>query len=164
MERQREAAGQPLALELAAAAEQHSGACDQGTGERFVATTPSYPSFVSVPDDLPAEQVPRAGGAAGDTSGDIERHMYREFAERLQRNTAQMGVEGPDAPGAGLWQASRVKSAPSRPKQGWSLLVKPLGAPGSAYVAQPDGSRRELNSDESDLLKGQRIRRRRKLT
>ena len=60
MERQREAAGQPLALELAAAAEQHRGACDQGTGERFVATPPSYPSFVSVPDDLPAQLVDEA--------------------------------------------------------------------------------------------------------
>jgi hypothetical protein len=44
--------------------------------------------------------------------------------------------------------------------EGTSAFDKSKGA----FVAQPDGSRRELNPDEELLLRGQRVKPRRKLT
>jgi len=153
--------------------------CDIGTGERFVASVPTYPSYAIVPDDLPAERMPVAGGLLGDTSAAIEAEMVAEFTENLRRHSAMMGLDGPGAPGAGLTLKSRVTKAPSRPAQGWSLVVKPLdqsvgkGAGGvsardararaASFVALPGGGRRELNADEAELLKSQRVRPRRRL-
>lgn len=62
---------------------------------------------------------------------------------------------------------SRHKSAPRKPKDGWSLVVRPLtpgqgDGYGEAYVAQPDGSRRQLTEDEQYYLYRQRPRKRRR--
>ena len=79
--------------------------------------------------------------------------------------------------GGGI-QRSISKDKPSRPKGGYGLLVKDLGAPvnvrreamqsaeapkRNCYVALPNGGRRELNEDEKYMLYSQRIRARRKL-
>lgn len=70
------------------------------------------------------------------------------------------------------------KDKPRRPKGGYSLVVKDLGAPADVkrkglesafapkqdcYVAQPDGVRRELDQDEAYLQYSKRIMPRRKL-
>lgn len=70
--------------------------------------------------------------------------------------------------GKGIRRSSRTVHPPRRPKEGWSLVVKSLGgkdAPGQppeAYVAMPDGGRRELNEDERLYLERQTPRPRRK--
>lgn len=59
-----------------------------------------------------------------------------EFKRRLDTN---MGTFA-----SGLWSRSRARVAPRRPKEGWDLLVKPLGEGGKgkeAYVAKPDGTK-----------------------
>jgi hypothetical protein len=165
IERDMEAKGWPLATEYARAVERTAGACEIGTGERYTAALPTEPSFEVVHDELPAERVPPAAVAA-DVAAESDRReaaLLREFAANLR--VASGGV------GAGLWQRSRVTDAPRRPAAGWGLLVKPLGNAGGAvvpaqgaYVAAPDGSRRELNADEAALLHSQRVKPRRKLT
>ena len=70
------------------------------------------------------------------------------------------------------------KTKPSRPRGGYGLLVKDLGAPAEVrqeavqsaeapkrdcYVALPNGGTRELNDDEKYMQYSQRIRARRKL-
>ena len=167
----RAAAGQPLARDLAAQGEHYFGVCEVGTGEAFVSTTPTFPSFRVVPDDLPSERVPKPTQRNVDVSGAREAELFEDFQERLGRNTALLGLDGPNAPGAGLHLGSRITAAPRRPAGGWSLVVKPLGEGTNtqdeskeAFVAQPDGSRRELNPHEEALLRGQRVKPRRKLT
>ena len=136
-----------------------------------MSTTPTFPSFRVVPDDLPSERVPKPTQRNVDVSGAREAELFDDFQERLARNTALVGLDGPNAPGAGLHLGSRITAAPRRPAGGWSLVVKRLGEGTSAldkskgaFVAQPDGSRRELNPDEELLLRGQRVKPRRKLT
>jgi hypothetical protein len=169
----REKAGLPIAHELAEQAEHYFGVCDVGTGEKFVSTSPTFPSFAVVPDDLPPERMPKPANAQRktDISEEREAELYEDFAERLARNTALIGLDGPDAPGAALQAASRIRFAPKRPTGGWNLVVKPLGEGTNpldkskeAFVAMPDGSQRPLNPHEEVLLRGQRIKPRRKLT
>ncbi len=180
IERDWAAKGMPLASELARAAERSSGACDVGTGERYVATTPTEPLFEVVHDDVPPERMPVPVSAADDAavSEARERSMVREFVERLARATGEQG--------GGLWQRSRVRDAPRRPAAGWGLLVKPLGvrkedaaaatqaaaqggaphagvAPHAPFVALPDGTRRALTPDERAMVQQQRVKPRRKL-
>lgn len=61
--------------------------------------------------------------------------MVADFKQRLDTN---MGTFA-----SGLWGRSRIRAAPKRPPQGWSLLVKPLGAGKGqeAFVALPDGTK-----------------------
>lgn len=74
----------------------------------------------------------------------------------------------PAQAGAGLSRSSRKKAAPKRPEAGWGLLVTPLGkgARGGrqqAFVAAPDGSRRELTEDERVHVERQQPRPRHKV-
>ncbi len=71
-----------------------------------------------------------------------------------------------------MWQAgdeiqrgSRRKEAAERPQGGFSLVVQPLGksVEEEPFVAQPDGSRRELSPSEELYLARQKPRPRRKL-
>lgn len=86
--------------------------------------------------------------------------MIAEFKERLEWATWKVG--------ASLRRGvSRFVKAPPKPKEGYSLVVRPLtpgvgDGYGEAFVAKPDGSRRELNSEEAYNLHRQRTRRRRK--
>lgn len=57
--------------------------------------------------------------------------------------------------GKGISRASLRTQPPKRPKEGWSLVVRPAGR-GQDYepfVAKPDGTRRALNEDESLYLR-----------
>jgi hypothetical protein len=172
MERQREAEGFPLATEFAALHEQECGACDVGTGERHVATLPTFPRYEVLRDGdavPPPAETESSLAAVSETEDAV--HLA-EFSERLARNSARMGLLGPDAPGAGLWRKKMDCEVPRRPKEGWSLLVTPLGLGprvafrgdgAGAFVAKPGGERRELNVDEKDLLRSERVKPRRKL-
>ena len=156
----------PLATEFASAMERACGACDVGTGEVYMAVSPTFPSFQLVHDNLPPEQMPTDHSGAGkdvrsprgcpacahgrarararaQSSAAIEAEMFAEFAERLARNTGRLGLDGPNAPGATLWSRSRVKDSPRRPSGGWGLLVKPLGGGGAAGgISERDERRR----------------------
>ena len=81
----------------------------------------------------------------------------------------------PPQAGASLSRRNLRTHSPPRPKAGWSLVVRPLGAAKAAkrlgrapevqepYVAQPDGSRRPLTEDERFLVDRQTPRPRRKV-
>jgi hypothetical protein len=70
--------------------------------------------------------------------------------------------------GTTLRRASRKVHPAKRPAAGWSLLVTPVGkaareAAAQPFVAQPDGSRRELSEDERLNLERQQSRSRAKI-
>jgi hypothetical protein len=73
-----------------------------------------------------------------------ERHLVKEFRDRLDYN---LGITGQT-----ISRESRRTKAPSRPDEGWSLVVTPLGKQSKMkherFVAMPDGTRRPLNADE----------------
>ena len=73
-----------------------------------------------------------------------ERHLVEEFKERLDYN---LGITGQT-----IARDSRRTKAVRRPKEGWSLLVTPIGKESKAkyerFVALPDGSTRDLTADE----------------
>ncbi len=52
--------------------------------------------------------------------------------------------------GQSISNESRARQAPQRPKEGWSVVVRPAGrgVEFEPFVARPDGSRRPLSSDE----------------
>ena len=78
-----------------------------------------------------------------------------EFTQRLEMNMGRFAT--------GLAQVSRMRVAPPRPKEGWSLLVKPLGAGApEPFVAKPDGSARALSQMESEYQERMRVKPRRK--
>ncbi len=65
--------------------------------------------------------------------------------------------------GAGILRNSRKVCAPTRPAVGWSLVVRPLDDGSKPFVAQPDGSRRELDASEQLYLERKRPKPRKKL-
>lgn len=86
--------------------------------------------------------------------------QIEDFARRLDVNMGRFAV--------GLAKRSRIAVAPRRPAEGWSLLVKPLGAgaggEGAApFVAMPDGKQRPLSQLERDYVELNKVRPRRKL-
>lgn len=52
--------------------------------------------------------------------------------------------------GQSISTKSRARQAAKRPKDGWSVVVRPAGrgVEFEPFVARPDGSRRPLSSDE----------------
>ena len=67
--------------------------------------------------------------------------------------------------GSTISRESRSKSLPSRPKEGWSIVVQDTSKQGATqrFVALPDGKSRELTADESVYLERQQPRRRKKI-
>jgi len=162
--------------------------CTQGIGanERHHVELPSFPAYADVDgDDVVAalEQVLQkkiADIAVEDITADVaarvlgtkslremedvvaereERHLVEEFKERLDFN---LGVTGQT-----ISRDSRRTKAVRRPKEGWSLLVTPIGKDSKAkherFVALPDGTRRGLTADEQLYVERKAPRRRRKI-
>ncbi len=52
--------------------------------------------------------------------------------------------------GKEIKRESLARAAPARPEKGWSIVVRPAGrgVEFEPFVAQPDGQRRPLTSDE----------------
>lgn len=88
----------------------------------------------------------------------VDRLVFLQLGGKLDRNIA--------------------KDKPSRPRGGYNLVVKDLGAPSEVkrkalespsspkqdcYVAKPDGLRRDLNEDEMYLQYSKKIMPRRKM-
>lgn len=73
-----------------------------------------------------------------------ERHLVEEFKEKLDYN---LGITGQT-----ISRQSRRTKTPRRPKEGWSLVVTPIGKESKLkherFVALPNGSRRPLSPDE----------------
>lgn len=64
--------------------------------------------------------------------------------------------------GASLDRRSRSKHAPSRPAEGWSMVVHDISKKGykQQYVAMPNGKTRSLNADERVYLERKQPKRR----
>jgi hypothetical protein len=161
--------------------------CTQGIGadERHHVELPSFPAYAEVDgDDVVAalEQVLEkkiADVTVDDITADVaarvlgtkslremedvvaareERHLVEEFKQRLDFN---LGA------GPTISRDSRRTKAVRRPKEGWSLLVTPIGKETKAkherFVALPDGTRRGLTADERLYVERKTPRRRRKI-
>lgn len=157
-----------------------------GSGEKHYVTLPSYPAYVDVkeedviagletvlgkkaeemqPEDITKDIALKAIGVKSiEDSEDAvaakeEKHLVEEFKMRLDYN---LGIIGKS-----LSRKSRRRSAPVRPKEGWSLVVNPVGKETKQkhqiYVAMPDGSQRELNEDEKLHVERKTPRPRRKI-
>lgn len=88
-----------------------------------------------------------------------EEHLVEEFKQRLEFN---IGITGKT-----ISRDSRRTKAPRRPKEGWNLVVTPIGKESklkhTCYVAMPDGSQREPNEDEMLYMERKRPRPRRRI-
>ncbi|GAB4821535.1 hypothetical protein N2152v2_008581 [Parachlorella kessleri] len=160
-----------------------------GSGERHYAVLPSYPNYKELDtrevvsrleaklgkpmdqiteEDLSPELAREVLGVVSkeeveeQISAREETAMVEEFTRNLQYN---MGLVGD-----GIKRASRKSHAPRRPREGWGLVVTPLGETSNplqqakkSFVAQPDGTRRELTEDELLYLQRAAPRPRRKL-
>ena len=147
--------------------------CTQGIGadERHHVELPSFPAYAEVGRDEVIGAIERVLGKSisditvDDITADVakqvlgikslremeeivakreESQLVEEFRERLDFNTSFTG--------GSISRDSRRTKAVRRPKDGWSLVVTPIGKESKAkherFVAMPDGSRRELNADE----------------
>lgn len=67
--------------------------------------------------------------------------------------------------GAKLDRNSRFKNAPSRPKEGWSMVVQDVSDETNKkqYVAMPNGRTRGLNANERVYLNRMQPKRRKKI-
>lgn len=169
-EAQLASSGEPLYTEFARVVEMNCGATACGTGEAIVPINISYPSFEVVPLGAPEHTaVSDARDAAATPEGmakaaaELEAEHFAEFSERLARNVFSAARAGSGR--------SRKTGAPRRPKEGWALVVTPLGggstgidAHEQAYVAAPGGARRPPSAAEADELRKKRVKPRRKLT
>ena len=147
--------------------------CTQGIGsdERHHTELPSFPAYAELDKDEVISALEKVLGknisdvSVEDISADVakrvlgtnsiremesvvavreERHLVEEFKERLDYN---LGITGQT-----IARDSRRTKAIRRPKEGWSLLVTPIGKESKAkherFVALPDGSVRDLTADE----------------
>lgn len=155
-----------------------------GAGERHFVNLPSYPAYkeldtdkvmsrleavlgrpideISEEDLTPevAQSVLGVKSAAQweeDLAAKEERHLVEEFKAALDFNLGRSGQ--------GISRDSRRTVALTRPEEGWSLVVTPLGkgVGEGPYVATPQGKRRELTGDEQLLVKRKTPKRRRRI-
>ncbi|KAL0029196.1 hypothetical protein WJX79_001826 [Trebouxia sp. C0005] len=145
-----------------------------GTGERHVKFIPRYPKFEFFEDDR-AEAIEADKEAVGGKANierpvlsfwedanriqaeEEEKHLVREFEERLKYNLQQTGSK--------ISRRSRAKDLPSRPKAGWSMVVQDVSEEGAKkqFVALPDGRSRRLTADEEVYLERMKPKRRKRI-
>ena len=67
--------------------------------------------------------------------------------------------------GASISRQSRSRAVPSRPKEGWSMVVQDTSTDGKPqqYVALPGGKSRELTADERVYLDRMKPKKRKKI-
>ena len=153
IERQWEAKGYNLFDDLAEDIEAGSGVVQEGVGEKHYVFENPEPSFEVIHDGLPESRRPAAAASAQGRAEAQEEMRVAEFAERLAINMGRLA--------AGLWKPSRARVAPPRPKEGWSLLVTPLGEQRAPFVATPDGTPRELTQTEAEYQAIRKVKPRR---
>lgn len=161
MEHKAKEDGEELHEELADIMENDVFKCyeAEGVGERHVKILPQQPKFkfMKPPKDgslAPGDMISEVEDVEEQLAEQEESHMIQEFREKLAYNTGKVG--------ANISRKSRAKHAPERPKDGWSLVVNPIGS-GKPYVAQPDGGQRDLTEDEELYLQRQKPRARRRV-
>ncbi|KAL4439396.1 hypothetical protein ABPG77_008725 [Micractinium sp. CCAP 211/92] len=181
-------AGRTLHTELQEAMDELQGAHEvMGSSERHHVVLPSFPNYRELTEedaeklaallekrlgkrfedieleDMTPEVTQELLAAAGmdkealeeQLAAREEEHLLAEFRRSLELNMGKTGTT--------LHRQSRRTHPPKRPEAGWSLLVTPLGkaaraAGRQAYVAQPDGTQRELTPDEQLNLERQQPR------
>jgi hypothetical protein len=172
------AAESPEAEELRALMEEGVWNCNEatGSGEKHIVTVPSYPNYAEADteavmtrleavvgksiseiseEDLTPEIAQEVLGVKpqavleDDLAQKEEANLINEFKRALDYNLGKTGQ--------GISRSNRKTAAPQRPKEGWSLLVKPLGkeTEEKPYVSGPDGTKRELNEDEALMVERQ---------
>ena len=154
-----------------------------GSGERHIVTVPSYPAYAEADiqsvmsrleaavgksaseiqdEDLTPEIAQQVLGikphslVEEDLAAAEEANLIEEFKRAIEFNMGKAGST--------VSRKNRRHAAPKRPEEGWSLAVTPLGpGAGVPYIAQPDGTRRELNIDEALLVERKTPKPRRKV-
>jgi len=167
-----------------------------GSGERHFVTLSSFPAYAEIETSTLLKRLEEVVGKQADDiepeelTPDIARQVFgvksvEELQEELaEKEEASLVAEFQKALefnleriGQGLSKGNRRIDVPKRPKEGWSLLVTPLGhnkdtgvkdmggmqAERVPFVARPDGSRRELNADEALLIERKTPRPRRRI-
>ena len=162
--------------------------CHQGIGsnEKHYTTLPSFPAYARVEQEKVIPELEKVLGksiediAEDDITPEVarqvfgiksieemeeivaareEQHLVEEFKQKLDYN---LGITGTT-----ISRESRRTKAPRRPKEGWNLVITPLGKESKMkhqrYVAMPDGSKRELNEDEKLYMERKRPRPRRRI-
>lgn len=162
--------------------------CHQGIGsnEKHYTTLPSFPAYarlqqedvipelekvlgksiedITVDDITPEVSKQVFGTKTLEEMEDVvaareEKHLVEEFKQRLDYNLGMTGKT--------ISRDSRRTKAPRRPKEGWSLIITPIGKESKMkherYVAMPDGSQRELNQDELLYMERKKPRPRRRI-
>jgi len=186
LEEATEAAESSEAEELRALMEKGVWNCNEatGSGERHVVIVPSYPNYAEADtaavmtrleailgksiseiseEDLTPEIAQEVLGVKPqaaleeDLAQKEEANLIEEFKRALDYNLGKTGQ--------GLSRMNRRTAAPQRPKEGWNILVKPLGkdTEKQPYVSGPDGVKRELTEDEALMVERQTPRPRRKV-
>ncbi|KAG7670767.1 hypothetical protein Ndes2437A_g04390 [Nannochloris sp. 'desiccata'] len=186
LEEATEAAESPEAEELRSLMEEGVWNCNEatGSGEQHIVTVPSYPNYAEADtaavmtkleavvgksvseiseEDLTPEIAQEVLGVKPqaaleeDLAQKEEANLIEEFKRALDYNLGKTGQ--------GLSRMNRRTAAPQRPKEGWSLLVKPLGneTEEQPYVSGPDGVKRELTEDEALMVERQTPRPRRRV-
>lgn len=181
-------AGRELHTELQEAMDEVQGADEvMGSSERHHVVLPSFPNYRELTEedadklaallerrlgkrfedieleDMTPEVTQELLAAAGMDKAALEEqlaqreeeHLLAEFRRNLELNMGKTGTT--------LHRQSRRTHPPKRPDAGWGLLVTPLGKAAragarQAYVAQPDGTQRELTADEQLNLERQQPR------
>jgi hypothetical protein len=186
LEEATDAAESPEAEELRFLMEEGVWGCNEptGSGEKHIVTVPSYPNYAEADtaavmtrleavvgksvseiseEDLTPEIAQKVLGVKpqamleDDLAEKEEANLIEEFKRALEYNLGKTGQ--------GISRLNRRIAAPQRPKEGWSLLVKPLGkeTEEKPYVSSPDGVKRELTEDEALMVERQTPRPRRRV-
>ena len=142
-----------------------------GSGEKHHVTLPSFPAFAQVKQEDVIAQLEKVLGkpveeiTVDEITPDVtktvfgtktleemedivaereEKHLVEEFKQKLDYN---LGITAKS-----ISRDSRRTKAPTRPKEGWNLVVTPIGKESKSkyerYVALPDGTQRKLTEDE----------------
>lgn len=117
-----------------------------GVGERHIAEYDEYPNYRVVTDAMRLERdVAREQAELDRRTVREERLIFSEMRDNFSRITERAGLDA----------RKRHKRQPTKPAGGWEYLIEPLDAEGddAAFVARPDGSRRELNESERAFRK-----------
>lgn len=130
----------------------------RGSGERHIKRLATYPKFEGLSlqefDQVDEGEISKLNRLVAQRE---ESTMVKEFQQKILYN---LGLVGEDL------LELRGRAKPSKPTEGWSYVVYPLGGSKDdkpqPYVAQPDGTTRELNEMEAYFQKFKAPKRRRR--
>ena len=113
----------------------------RGSGEAHVKAMPSQPRYVLLSEGEENDYVDIETRLVQDSAKEEEK-LVSEFKEKIDFNMWRTGKDLER-------RTSRHKTAARRPKEGWTFVVKPLGANGGTpFAVEPSGKKRELTESE----------------